>query len=159
MRKYIFILVGVLIVAAAILIVVSRPGWLDTLGFGSAAPIRRMTVSFLEDVQFKDFSRAASYHTPEERKTIDIPYLLERLFFIKPEQLDIMEYEVLFAKIDSTGLRGRTKTRIKVKNLLNGTIEDRELMLYFYRDSRSSPWYMRLESSLRQLEGEEGKKH
>ena len=40
---------------------------------------------------------------------------------------------------------------MKVKLLLNARIEERELLLYFQRDSLDDPWYMRLEDSLRQL--------
>ena len=40
---------------------------------------------------------------------------------------------------------------MKVKLLLNARIDERELILYFQRDSLDDPWYMRLEDSLRQL--------
>jgi hypothetical protein len=155
------IVVGLLIFATVLgLVVVSRPELLDRVGFGgNTATLRRMSKDFLEDVQFKDFTRAARYHSPAEQKTVDIPFLLERIFMLKPELLDVMEYEILFARIDSTGLRGRVKTRIKVKNLVEPSIHDRELMLYYYREQESSPWYMRLESSLRHLSPDKEKIH
>ncbi len=78
---------------------------------------------------------------------------------MKPEALDIMDYEVLFAKVDSSGLRARTKAHIKVKNLLKQEIEERDLMLYFHRDTKNGPWNMKLESSLRQLKGDKNKQH
>jgi hypothetical protein len=159
MRKATVILVAVALVATALIVVVSRPSALDRLGLGGdAGKLRLITRSFLEDIQFKDFKKAASYHSPDDQKTVDIPYLLERLFGIKPEQLDIMSYEIVFADLDSSGLRGRVKSQIKVKILLNGEIQDRELMLYFSRDTPQSPWFMRLESSLRGLEGDKDKK-
>ena len=34
--------------------------------------------------------------------------------------------------------------------LLSARIDERELILYFQRDSLDDPWYMRLEDSLRQ---------
>jgi hypothetical protein len=159
MRKATIILVVVALLAAGLIVFVSRPAALDRLGLGGdSGKLRLITQSFLEDIQFKDFAKAASYHSPDDQKTVDIPFLLERLFGIKPEQLDIMSYEIVFADIDSSGLRGRVKSRVKVKILVNGAIEDRELMLYFSRDTPQSPWFMRLESSLRALEAEQGKK-
>ena len=73
--------------------------------------------------------------------------------------LDIMEYEVVFAEIDSTGLRARVKTRLKVKELARGNIREQEIILYFHRESPTSEWYMMLESSLRALESDDDKKH
>ena len=126
---------------------------------GDRAWLRSTTRSFLEDIQFKDFDRAASYHAPDKRDSVDIPFLLERLFLQKPESLDIMDYEIVFAKIDSTRLRARVKARVKVKNLAKGDVRDQEFILFFHRGSAEAPWYMELESSLRQLSGTEGKKH
>lgn len=137
-------------------------GAFPTLGLplgGERTWIRNTVRAFLEDIQFKDFDRAASYHAPDKRDSIDIPYLLERLFLQKPESLDIMDYEIVFAKIDSTGKRARAKARVKVKNLVKGDIREQELVLFFHRDSPGSPWYMELESSLRRIAGEKGKKH
>lgn len=137
-------------------------GAFPTLGMplgGERAVLRETVRSFLEDIQFKDFGRAASYHAPDKRDTVDIPFLLERLFLQKPESLDIMDYEIVFAKVDSTGKRARVKSRVKVKNLAKGDIRDQEFILFFHRDSPSAPWHMELESSLRRTEAEKGKKH
>jgi hypothetical protein len=126
---------------------------------GDRGLLRRSSLSFWEDIQFKDFEAAAEYHAPESQDTVDIPYLLERLFLVKPEFLDIMSYEVVMADIDSTGNRGRVKTRIKCKELVHNSIRDREIMLYFQRVDATAPWYMELESSLRGDDAEDGKKH
>ena len=126
---------------------------------GDLGELRRTTTSFWEDLQFKDFQSAALYHAPEQRDTVDIPYLLERLFLVKPEALDIMEYEIVLAEVDSSGLRARIKTRVKFKELVRGKIDETELMLYYHRESVDSPWYMKLESSLRALDADEEKKH
>jgi len=126
---------------------------------GDLGELRRTTTSFLEDLQFKDFENAARYHSPDMQDSVDIPYLLERLFMVKPEALDIMEYSIILAEVDSSGLRARIKSRVKFKELIKGNIKETELMLYYHRDNTDSPWYMKLESSLHQLEGEEGKKH
>jgi hypothetical protein len=137
-------------------------GAFPTLGLpigGERALLRNVAMRFIEDIQFKDFDNASSYHAPDRQESVDIPYLIERLFAVKPEALDIMDYEIVFAKVDSTQLRARVKTRIKVKELVRDRIREQELILYFYRDSLDAPWYMKLESSLRSLEGDKKKKH
>ncbi len=133
-----------------------------TLGLalgGDRGALRRIALSFLEDIQFKDFVNAASYHAPDMRDSVDIPFLIQRLFTVRPEALDIMDYEVVFAEIDSGGLRARVKLRVKVKLLMNALIEEQELLLYFERDSVDDPWYMKLEDSLRQLSPDSTKQH
>ena len=160
MKRLSVIFVLIALIGASLTLVVSRPDLLLRFGMGGdSAKLMRITRSFLEDIQFKDFKKAASYHRAEEQDQVDIPFLLERLFMIKPEQLDIMDYEIIFAKVDSSGLRARVKTRVKVKNLLRGDIQNRELMLYYFRDDAKSPWHMKLESSLRKLDAAKGKKH
>ncbi len=125
-----------------------------TLGLalgGDRGALRRIALSFLEDIQFKDFVNAASYHAPDIRDSVDIPFLIQRLFTVRPEALDIMDYDVVFAEIDSGGLRARVKLRVKLKLLLRALIEEQEIILYFQRDSVDAPWYMNLEDSLRLL--------
>ena len=43
------------------------------------------------------------------------------------------------------------KSRVKVKLLLNALINEREVILYFERDSVDDPWYMKLEDSIREI--------
>ena len=129
-------------------------GAFSTLGLalgGDRGALRRIALQFLEDIQFKDFVSAASYHAPDIRDDVDIPFLIQRLFTVRPEALDIMDYEVVFAEIDSSQLRARVKARVKVKLLLNTLIQEQELILYFERDSVTDPWHMKLEDSLREL--------
>ncbi len=136
-------------------------GAFSTLGLalgGDRGALRRVALSFLEDIQFKDFVSAASYHAPDIRDSVDIPFLIQRLFTVRPEALDIMDYEVVFAEIDSGGLRARVKLRVKVKLLLNALINEREVILYFERESVDDPWYMKLEDSLRQLSPDTAKR-
>jgi hypothetical protein len=111
--------------------------------------IERMTLSFMEDIQFKDFDRAASYHHPDDRQKHDIPKLIERLFQIKPELLDIMEYKILESDLDSSGNRGRVKVKTKVHRLNTDDFRDAELMFYYHK--KDGNWHMELESSLRKL--------
>ena len=137
-------------------------GAFGTLGLalgGDRGALRRIALDFLEDIQFKDFVSAASYHAPDLIETVDIPYLIQRLFAVRPEALDFLDYEVVFADIDSSGLRARVKMRVKVKLLLDERINERELVLYFYRDSIDDPWYMKLEDSLRELSPDTARVH
>ncbi len=126
---------------------------------GERGHLRATVLSFMEDLKFKDYERAASYHTPEKQKTVDIPFLLQRLFVQKPEALEVMDYEVIFAEIDSTGIRARVKSRVKAKDLVRGKIRTQEMMLFFHRASRSAPWYMELEESLRRTKAKPNKQH
>ena len=78
-------------------------GAFSTLGLalgGDRGALRRIALQFLEDIQFKDFVSAASYHAPDIRDDVDIPFLIQRLFTVRPEALDIMDYEVVFAEIE-----------------------------------------------------------
>ena len=126
---------------------------------GDRGLLRRIALEFMEDIQFKDFEAAASYHAPELMETVDIPFLIQRLFQVRPEALDFMDYEVVLAEVDSSGLRARVRMRVTVRLLLDELVQEKEFILYFYRDSVSDPWYMRLEDSLREAAPEEGLQH
>lgn len=152
MRKVLLIF-GVLALVAAVLLLLSSRSGLSLGGVtvassAEASYIEQRTLDFLEDVRFKDFAQAASYHSVTDRKTVDIPYLIERIFQIKPEFLDILRYEILAVELDRSGTRGRVKTRTVVKILNTGEIREPEILFYWYKDPRDG-WVMRLESSLR----------
>ena len=108
--------------------------------------LQELTRAFLEDIQFKDFDKAAMYHTPEDQEQVDIPDLLERLFKIKPEFLDIMKYEITDVDIDNSGARARVKTHTTVKLLNTDEIKEPDVIFYWYK--QDDQWYMKLESSL-----------
>lgn len=113
---------------------------------GDRGVIDRISLSFMEDIKFKDFKKAASYHHPEDREKADIPKRIERLFKIKPELLDIIEYRILETTLDTSGGRGRVKLSAKVNLLNQDRIEQPEMILYYYK--RDGEWYMELDSSL-----------
>jgi hypothetical protein len=159
------------ITLAAILVLLVGGGVLGALGAygklpvpvlkqlgGKHAELINKTLAFLTDIKFKDFTRAASYHAPALQASVDIPFLIQRLFMVKPEQLEVMDYEVLYAEVDGDDLRARVKTRTKVKLLNKDEVRDVEMIYYFYRDDPSGPWFMKLEDSLRNLEAQPGKK-
>jgi len=110
------------------------------------AILKKQSLSFMEDIQFKDFKKAASYHSPEDQEKVDIPRLIEKMFKVKPEQLDIMEYEILEKSLDSSGNRGRVKIMTKVNILNTGKIKNPEIILYYHK--KGDKWFMELESSL-----------
>ncbi len=110
--------------------------------------LQQRSVDFLEDLQFKDFDKAASYHRQADREKVDIPKLIERMFKVKPEALDIMRYEVKKVEIDRSGDRARVKTHTVIKLLNTKRIERPEIMLYWQKDPIEG-WVMVLESSLR----------
>lgn len=163
MKKALTLLVTLAVLLGGYLAVAHLSGgafW--TLGLalgGDRGALRRLALDFMEDIQFKDFEAAASYHAPDLIETVDIPFLIQRLFQVKPEALDFMGYEVVFAEIDSSDLRARVKLRVRAKLLLTERVEERELILYFHRDSPRDPWYMKLEDSLRQLSPDSARAH
>lgn len=161
--KKTLILVGVLVVGAVGYLGAAHVSGGQYYDFGlqlggESGELRRHTLSFWEDVQFKDFDSAATYHEEQLQDDVDIPYLLERIFLVKPEFLDLLSYEIVFIDIDSSGMRARVKCRVKVKDLLKEKTRDQEFLLYYYKLADDGPWYMKLESSLHTLEGDENKK-
>ena len=162
MKKLVVAVVALLVLCGGYLAVAHLSGGaFPTLGLrlgGARGELRRLSRSFIEDIQFKDFKRAASYHSPDKREAVDIPHIIQRLFVVKPEALDIQSYTIVFAEVDSTDNRGRVKTRIKFQDLMQKQIREQDLILYWERAGASAPWYMKLEDSLRNLEAEKGKK-
>ncbi len=160
MKKW--LLIGCIVVAAGYLAAAHLSGGaFFTFGLplgGDRGELRRTAIKFLEDVQFKDFDKASSYHSPADRGDVDIPFLIQRVFAVKHEALDIMDYEVVFAEMDTSGLRARVKVRITAKELLRGELREQPLMLYFNREHDKAPWYMKFEDSLRDPEKDQHKK-
>ena len=101
---------------------------------------------FLECIKFKEFGEAASFHTAEDSKKADIPFLIERMFKLKPEQLDIQEVNVLYGEIDSSGVLGRTKSRCIVHVLNTKEVRKPEVVLYWKKEG--GEWFLKLKSSL-----------
>jgi len=108
--------------------------------------IQKFAISFFEDLKFKDFDSAAKYHSLKDQKKVNIPKLIERLFKVKPEFLDIMEYNILETSLDSSKKRARVKMKTKVNVLNSGKIRNPEVILYYHK--KNGKWYMELESSL-----------
>lgn len=109
--------------------------------------LRKLSTDFLEDLQFKDFTKAAAYHSEADRGKVDIPKLIERMFAVKPEFMDILRYELKKVEIDRSGDRAKVKTQTVIKLLNTKEIKEPEVMLYWRRDPKEG-WVMKLESSL-----------
>lgn len=109
--------------------------------------LRERSTDFLEDLQYKDFDKAATYHSKEDRKTVDIAALIERMFAVKPEFLDILRYKITRVDIDRSGDRAKVKTHTVIKLLNTSEIREPDIILYWRKDPKEG-WVMKLESSL-----------
>lgn len=150
MKKILLLFLVLAAVAVGVLVITSRNTGMGVVSGSSADRqyLEKQSLRFLEDLKFKDFQKAASYHSAEDRKTVNIPALIERMFAVKPETLDIMRYEVQKIDIDSTGLRARVKTKTVFKVLNANEIREPEILLYWFKDPTEG-WVMELESSIR----------
>ena len=152
MKKVVLIFILLLSAAVGLLYVSSGGGGRIPAGIGSVTSsdtrfLKKRTIDFLEDIQFKDFKKAATYHDRADRSKVDISKLIERLFGVKPEFLDIMRYEIKDVDIDRSGDRGRVKTDTVVKFLNTGKIKKPQIIFYWKKDPKEG-WVMKLESSL-----------
>lgn len=113
------------------------------------------SVDFMEDLQFKDFTKAATYHLDATQKARDIPAMIRRVFRMPPELLDIQSYKVLEVDLD----RSKTRARVRMLTYYHALGDDSgrdqpeatrsvETFLYWFRGA-DQKWTMELESSLR----------
>lgn len=159
MKKSVLAFLFVILVCAGVLYVLQNPSGLEiggiSLGGSDRALIRDRSLKFMEDVKFKDFEKASTYHLPETQKKRDIPKLLHRAFRVRHEVLDIHTYKPVFVELDSSGLRGRVKLMIWYKVLGDQSVtkserssRKTEMILYWFKQADGA-WAMELESSLR----------
>lgn len=146
------------VVVALILLAAGGGYWFFTYGPAAHAPVgiilspetRKLgglARDFMEAIKFKDFKGAADFSAPDARATADIPKLIERLFQVKPELLQIDNIELVDASVDSTGKRARTKLKTDVKLLNSDELRHPEVMLYWKKGEKGE-WWMDLASSL-----------
>lgn len=115
----------------------------------------KLAKGFLEAIQYKDFKHAATFHNKKDQEKVNIGQLIERLFKIKPEFLNIRDLEVTRVTIDSSGKRARTffTSNVEFLNSLQGKKQkerkhnDNEGVLYWHKEN--GEWKLKLESSLR----------
>ena len=60
----------------------------------------KLANGFLESIQYKDFDTAAAFHNLEDQKKVNIPKLIEQLFKVKPEVLNIRDITVKMGERD-----------------------------------------------------------
>jgi hypothetical protein len=150
---------AVLVLAGAGLWFVSSPLGVSVggveLGGTERDWLRERSIDFLEDLQFKDFKKASTYHLPETQKERDIPAMIRHIFLVRHEQLDIVSYEVREVDLDRSKSRARVRMQVRFRILGDKTVVDNpqslreiEMILYWFRQQDGS-WAMELESSLR----------
>ena len=108
--------------------------------------IIQQTKRFWECIQFKEFEEAANFHNREDRDKANIPDLIEKLFKIPPEQLDIQDFTIMFGEIDSTGALARVKTKCFTRVLNTDEKRIKEVILYWKKEK--DQWFLKLRSSL-----------
>jgi len=108
--------------------------------------VYRKMMRFIQDIQFKDFKHAATFHSDKDRAEQDIPKKIEQRFVVKPEMLDIKTFDVLGVEITPEGDRAKVRTQWHVK-LLNSN-QTKDVDVVFYWQKQDGQWYMDLQSSL-----------
>jgi hypothetical protein len=152
-KKSAIVLVLALLGAGAALFLLSQP--VPLLGYQDASFLRDRTVDFLEDLKFKDFAKASTYHLPETQQARDIPELIRRVFAVKHELLDIQRWEILGVEFDRKENRSRVRALVFYRLLGDKVVRDnannqREVeMLFYWFKQKDGSWAMELESSLR----------
>ncbi|MBK8014452.1 MAG: hypothetical protein IPK13_24270 [Deltaproteobacteria bacterium] len=159
MKKPILIAIACAILAAGVLLALTvgsgtGPGALPFLS-PDRAMLTQRTYDFLEDIKFKDFAKASTYHLAKTQEKRDIPELLRRVFGIKHEVLDITSFQVLEVDFDRGGRRARVRTQVffrvlgdqKVRENVNNN-RNVEILFYWFQQP-DDEWIMELESSLR----------
>lgn len=150
---------GVLLAAGAAWLFGADPRGLSLggveLGGEERAWLADRSVDFMEDLQFKDFTKAAIYHLEATQKARDIPALIRKVFRVPPELLDIHSYKVLEVDLDRSKTRARVRMLTYYHALGDEASRDQaasnrsvEILLYWFRGA-DQKWTMELESSLR----------
>ena len=159
MKKFIAALVLLsLIGGAALFLNTSKLDMLSRFGMinEDEKKLAELAFKFLEAIQYKDFATAASLHNAEDRKSVDIAKLIENLFKVKPEVLNIRDLTITRTTIDSTGTRARTyfDSNIEVLNSLqnrkksDAKRKERNVEGILYWHKEDGEWKLKLKSSL-----------
>jgi hypothetical protein len=102
--------------------------------------INELSRKWMEDLQFKDFRSSSLYHHKLDRDRVDIGRALERLFLVKPEMLDILDYKIVKAQVDSSGKRARVKVNVRYKKLnKDKKPKEARMMLYWMKRHPDCP--------------------
>lgn len=121
---------------------------LGTIFSKDAQEIVKMGQKFMESIQYKDFKSASQFSLPEQKASLDIPVLIERLFQVKPEMMDMNNVQVISHDFDTSGDRARLRMRADVKFLNSNELRKPEILLYF-KKMPDGKWYMDFASSIK----------
>ena len=141
MKKWLFLMVVVIAAAGGGYAI---HGGYTPLYYSDKKVIREHTRQFWEFIRFKSFDQAAEYDDDEDKETT--AKKIERIFRIKPENLDIQRIDVVSVEIDGTGDLARSKTRLEGEMLNPKRSKTIEVMLFWRRDGDA--WRLKLRSSL-----------
>ena len=124
MKKVLGILAAVLVLGAVALAGL-QPWGFSLLGVEFAwspeyREVQQLGRQFMEDIEFKDWDRAASYHTWAEKQEADIPEQIRRLFGIKPEQLHIENVRLMGVDISEDEAKSLANSSEAVQRTLDG---------------------------------------
>lgn len=129
-------LITLVVLGAGIWIAVARPFPF----MGSDPQVERLTRAFLEDLQYKDFRQAGLYHHKLERDRLDIGRSLEGLFLVKPELLDIRDYDIVRVERDEQGGRAKTLVRTRYTRLnLDKEPQEKDILVYWIKRHPDCP--------------------
>lgn len=134
LKKVAIALVLILGLGVALLAGISSSGGLGGLfaklfGVSSEyAELEALAKQFLTDLQYKDFAKSAQYHTLAEQAKVDIPRLIENVFQVKPEFLNIRDFKVTKVTVDPDGRRARTffRSTLELLNTAEGDKPNKE---------------------------------
>lgn len=102
--------------------------------------VEELSDKWMEDLQFKDFRSSSLYHHRLDRDRVDIGRALERLFMVKPEMLDIVDWRIAKSEIDSSGRRARVAVEARYKRLnKDKEPQEADLMLYWMKRHPDCP--------------------
>ncbi|MFN8670864.1 MAG: hypothetical protein U0457_02125 [Candidatus Sericytochromatia bacterium] len=121
---------------------------LSTLISSDISEIATQSLQFMEDVKFKDFVSAGKKSIPEHLQKYNVPMLIESLFQVKPELLDIQKTKVISTEKDSTGNRAKIQLETEVK-LLNTNEFRKPIVMLYWKKQPDGKWYLDLASSIK----------
>lgn len=142
---------GTLVFAVVAYMGTTNYGWrLGRVGFSwdpTRQQVEALTRKFQDDIRFKDFARASTYHTASDQAAVNIPALIESKFGIKPEELDFQEARIARIDVDPDGRRAKALVVWHTRLLNTKEIRDVEGTVYWQK-AADGRWYMQLRSSL-----------
>lgn len=111
--------------------------------------VREQSMRFFECIQFKEFDEAAEFHNEKDRKNSDIPKMMEDMFKMPPENMDINNIYIVATDIDSSGDLARVKLQMSVRVLNSNKRKNPEVNLFWKKEN--DKWYLKLKSSLKKF--------